>query len=415
MGRTVVSGEVTERVVLHIGPPKTGTSAIQGACHSARQLLLAQGVRYAGRTQQVGRAAYAAVGRIHPSIGEVPSMRYWKDLISEVRTAQQRKVFVSSEFFAGADDNQAQQIVRELGGDQVHVVITLRPISRILASRWQQNVQEGARYSYDEWLHWIFERPADKKGLAFWSRHRHDELVHRWSSAVGSNRVSIIIADDRDRMHTFRSFETLLGLDLGSLVPQKDAANRSLTFEEAELLRRVNELLNEVKIPRHLQYKLVTRGIAMYIKEHEPSQRERAIVTPDWAIQQADNIGRETVASIRSLGVRVIGDIDSLGGTTSVASDAIRIPPIEAPSPTDGVSNVDVNVDTAARSVIGVLVALGYIRGAVGKWSNIDTRVEPPQLQRVHTVDLARVIAQRAIWFVSSMIRRVLTRNQRTN
>ncbi|MFM7824556.1 MAG: hypothetical protein ACKO8K_00535, partial [Candidatus Limnocylindrus sp.] len=166
-------------VLLHIGPPKTGTSALQGACHACRDEMRAQGVRYAGRTQQSGRAAYAVLGREHPTLGEAPSAHHWKRLVSEVRTAKEPRVFVSSEFFAGADDAQIARIVRELGGDRVHVALTLRPFSRILASRWQQNVQEGARYSFDQWLHWVFEQPDEGKGATFWSRQRHDRLAAR--------------------------------------------------------------------------------------------------------------------------------------------------------------------------------------------------------------------------------------------
>ena len=122
-------------VLLHIGPPKTGTSALQGACHSCREAMLEQGVRYAGRTQQSGRAAYAVLGRTHPTLGGAPSIHHWRRLVAEVRNAREARVFVSSEFFAGADDAQAARIVDELGGERVHVALTLRPVSRILASQ----------------------------------------------------------------------------------------------------------------------------------------------------------------------------------------------------------------------------------------------------------------------------------------
>jgi hypothetical protein len=184
-------------VLLHIGPPKTGTSALQGACHACRDEMRAQRVRYAGRTQQSGRAAYAVLGREHPTLGEAPSAHHWKRLVSEVRTAKEPRVFVSSEFFAGADDSQIARIISELGGDRVHVALTLRPVSRILASRWQQNVQEGARYSFDQWLHWVFEQPDEGKGAIFWSRQRHDRLAARWASVVGPERLSVVMVDEQ--------------------------------------------------------------------------------------------------------------------------------------------------------------------------------------------------------------------------
>ena len=59
-------------VLLHIGPPKTGTSALQGSCHANRDALLRAGVRYAGSGVQPSTAAFAVTEREHPSTGRAP-------------------------------------------------------------------------------------------------------------------------------------------------------------------------------------------------------------------------------------------------------------------------------------------------------------------------------------------------------
>ena len=60
---------------------------------------------------------------------------------------------LSSEFFADApDDETVARVVEQLGGDRVHVLVTLRPLARIMPSQWQQYVQNGLRMDYEDWL-----------------------------------------------------------------------------------------------------------------------------------------------------------------------------------------------------------------------------------------------------------------------
>ena len=398
-------------VLLHIGPPKTGTSALQGACHACRDEMRAQGVRYAGRTQQSGRAAYAVLGREHPTLGEAPSAHHWKRLVSEVRTAKEPRVFVSSEFFAGADDSQIARIISELGGDRVHVALTLRPVSRILASRWQQNVQEGARYSFDQWLHWVFEQPDEGKGATFWSRQRHDRLAARWASVVGPERLSVVMVDEQNKSAIYQAFEALLKLQTGTLKPQNDTANRSMTAEEIELIRALNERFAEAGITRPLLYKMITRGTALYMKGRTVRPEEPKQVTPSWAIKRADAIGWESAATIRALGVQVIGNLDALGGQTPRGESAAPIPPLASGSASDrAATDRRVPEEVATQAAMGMLYASGAVLKDGSGRPGIDVRVEPQVLQRVHTIDLLRVVAQRLLWSVTSRIRKITRR-----
>ena len=398
-------------VLLHIGPPKTGTSALQGACHACREEMRAQGVRYAGRTQQTGKAAYALLGRAHPTIGEAPSAHYWNRLVSEVRKAKESRVFVSSEFFAGADDAQIARIISELGGDRVHVALTLRPVSRILASRWQQNVQEGARYSFDQWLHWVFEQPSEGKGATFWSRQRHDRLASRWASVVGPERLSVVMVDEQNKSAIYQAFEALLNLQTGTLKPQNDTVNRSMTAEEIELIRALNERFAEAGITRPLLYKMITRGTALYMKGRTAGPEEPKQATPSWAIKRADAIGWESAAAIRALGAQVIGNLDALGGLTPKGESAAPIPPLASDSASDrAATERRVPEEVATQAAMGMLYASGAVLKDGSGRPGIDVRVEPQVLQRVHTIDLLRVVAQRLLWSATSRIRKITRR-----
>lgn len=375
--------------LLHIGPPKTGTSALQSACHASRKPMREQGVRYAGGAKQASTAAYAVTRRVHPSTGKPPSMRHWNSLLREVRGAKESRVLISSEFFAGASDEQAAKIVRDLDAARVHIAITLRPLAKILASRWQQNVQEGARIRYEEWLHAVLDTPESDHGKRFWSRQRHDALVKRWVQAAGADRVTVVIVDESDHDALLRNFEGFLGLTSGTLLPQRDASNRSMTLEEIEAVRTFNEQYFAEHFSKALHYKLMARGAALHLKSRTPLSAEARLATPTWAIQKANEYGSEVAESIRHLGVNVVGDLGAL--VVPVAPGAPEV------SGTESVK--EISPEVAARMAMGVLLASGRARGerGVGKGRFGPTWSEPQELFRVSTLELIGAILRR-IW-----------------
>ena len=150
-------------------------------------------------------------------------------------------MILSSEFLAHAHPDGIRRLVDDLDPARVRVAVTLRPLARILASQWQQNVQAGRTTSFDDWLDALFNRPDGKRGAAIWHRHRHDRLIARWAEVVGVDRVTVVVVDDRDHAQVLRAFEALLGLRPGTLELQASLANRSLTLAEVEALRAFND------------------------------------------------------------------------------------------------------------------------------------------------------------------------------
>lgn len=374
-------------VLLHIGPPKTGTSALQSACHTQRDRLQAAGVHYAGSGVQPSAAAFAAIARVHPSTGRAPSRRHWDSFAREVRGVRNASVLVSSEFFAGANEDQAREIVASLGGDRVHVAVTLRPLAKILGSRWQQNVQEGAHISYPEWLKAVLTEPTSTHAQRFWSRQRHDALIARWVAATSADRVHVIVVDDRDHGGILRLFENLLGIPEQTLAPQRDTLNRSLTREEVEVVRAFNEQFDEAKLSPSLRHKLMARGAATHVKRRTPDAGEAKIVTPAWAVERASAIGAEMVSAIRSSGVHVDGDLSLL----SNGSAGTAAPEVSADS-----DQVAISPEIAARVAMGILFASGATHGYEAP-SRVPAWGEPYDLQRVTTRQLLSVAIQRAI------------------
>jgi hypothetical protein len=357
--------------LVHIGPHKTGTTAVQGAFHAARERLAAEGVFYPGKGRQP-LWSILAVTRQPALVGDPsPDMAYWHNLVRSIGAAGNRRVMVSSEFLAGADDAAARRVVGDLG-PRVHIAVTLRPLAKILPSQWQQYMQNGYCMPYLDWLEGILSDPPRTPTPGFWRRHRHDELIARWAAAAGRENLTVIVADESDRLMLLRTFQAMLGLPDGVLVPEAGVANRSLTLAEAEVVRRLNEEFKRRNWPGRSYARFMRYGAVERLKSRQPGPDEPPITTPAWALKQVAGIGAEMARNISELGVRVVGDLSTLGaGPAQGAPDAADCaPPLPA--------------EAAAAALIGAFQA-----GGVAGLKTAEL------LREVDARSMTRVLAQR--------------------
>lgn len=312
-------------LVVHIGPPKTGTTSLQGAFDRARAAILAQGVRYVGPRRHSSRAVLAATGRrTDRPLDYRAGQREWDRIIAEARAAREPRLFFSSERLSYADAASIRRIVEAFGAGRVHVVVTLRPLAKILPSQWQQHVQSGLARSLDGWLERVLAESPDTP-QSVWHRLRQDRLIARWADVVGIDRMTVIVVDDRDRLALLRTFERLLGLRRGTLRFHDDMANRSLTLPEADALREFNRLARERAMPSALRWRLLGPRTSRRLQQRVPAADEPPVRLPAWAVPQVASIADEIVAGIAATRVRVLGDLDILtrpGDTLATGADA---------------------------------------------------------------------------------------------
>jgi hypothetical protein len=373
-------------IVLHIGPPKTGTTAVQAAFHACRHEVARQGVHYAGRRRHSIAAVQAALGGRSIRGDATPPLAAWHRLRDEIRSSRAGRIVLSSEFFADAKPDRIRAVVEELGRDRVQVVVTLRPLARIIPSQWQQYVQSGMRMGYGPWLDALLNRPEGTVSPTFWHRHHVERLIARWADVVGPDRVTAIVLDESDRELVLRTFERLVGLRGGTLVLQDDLVNRSLTLQEVEAVRALNAAFAQAGLGRALHSEVVNFGATEYLKRQHPEPGTTRAELPAWAAPRVAAIAREIAAGIAASGVHVIGDPELL---TVVRAG-------KGPGPEGG--DVPVPVAVAARLALGVAFA-----SALPNEPAAGTRVvKPARRQRgpvrmAEPIEIARVPTRRLV------------------
>ncbi|WP_151083622.1 hypothetical protein [Nocardioides cynanchi] len=341
--------------LVHIGPHKTGSTAIQVALDSAAERLAAHDVAYVTVGSYRPRKAGWALGiRGRPAGTERPPMKHWKRFVTAVEASTAGRVCVSNEDFGRATQRQAARVVADLGGDRVHVVAVARRLDRYLPSQWQERVKAGDERGYDEWLRVVLDTddPAPD-----WDRHNvwfsHDvrALAERWVDVVGPERFTVIVLDESDRDQLPRTFEQMLGLPPGLVVPDTSRSNRGLSWAETELVRATSAILADAGWERPRRRRAIGPTVLRDMAGRAAPAGPKSPPAPEWAAARIRALSDQRVADLHALaarGVHLVGDpelmcmpADAPVAGTNAGDTAL--PPLE--------------VEVAARALASVLVA----------------------------------------------------------
>jgi hypothetical protein len=337
--------------LIHIGPQKTGTTAIQVAMFEARESMAEYGAYYPGGHYRRRRAGWDLGLPDGNPIGD--DLTRWNRLVREVRRAGDARVCVSNEDFARALPPQVERIVTDLGGEAAHVVAVARRLDKYLPSQWQEQVKAGVTRSFDNWLKIVLAEDDNGTHARWnvWMGHDVDALVRRWLEFVPPERFTLVVAEEGNRSQLSGIFEEMLGLPAGTLRADPRRSNRGLSWAELELVRSLRKSLRRTDWPREEFQRLIVNKL----KELDaPMSEPRAAWIPDWAHERVRELSEARIAAIKGLPMRVLGDPDGL-----------RVEPRREVENPPRARDLTLPVETAAHIIDG-LVAAALDRPAPG-------------------------------------------------
>lgn len=298
-------------LLLHIGPQKTGSTAIQGAMHDARQRLAEHGVFYPGPHRRPIEAGWAVLGDGAPLGRPEPRIELWQRLVRQLDANPLPRACLSNEDLSRGDDAAAERIVRDLGADRLHLVYVARRYDRLLPSHWQERLKARMTWSYGDFLAHVLDddNRASWEWRLMWESQSVAAVLRRWGRFIPPDRITVVVLDHTDHAFLPSVFEDLLDLPRGTLVAPDVVHNRSYTFPEAEALRRINQRCAAEAWP-HLRYlELVRRGVAIRWTNSVRDPSDPPIPgLPDWALERTVERADRQAAEIEASGVRIVGD-----------------------------------------------------------------------------------------------------------
>lgn len=311
---------MTKRIVIHAGFFKTGTTALQSSLAANREKLLQNGVLYpslsstdASRSTGQHRAAWALKGRHwgwEDGGGTVTPITVWNKLADKLNNFDGTAVF-SSEFLAELTREDVERMSRDLKGEKIEVVFTLRPLVKMLPSQYIQSLKYGMRLNYEDWLQRIFNGGEQHvQWRTFWTRHDHPDVIKRWVDVFGAENVTLLVVDETKPNLIYETFGEILSLPGDVLKPvEEKGLNRSLTWEEICLLLEMNK-----KFDRSLAWgeyaTMVRNGIFRNLTDVPAREGQNKLLTPEWAVSRAKELAVSNVEKIKAMGIKVIGDLE---------------------------------------------------------------------------------------------------------
>lgn len=237
---------------LHIGTPKTGTSAIQDFCDANRAQLRRRGCTFPSfapyRHVRVGRNAHFMVEYLIAGFQQAsPAGKLWRQYFDEIEEAfrDTPNVLLSDEGLWERSRGEGQPLWSEVKreadarGFDVKIIVYLRRQDQYLGSSWMQSVKvPWANYGWQTWPE-AFAQAVDDE--------QHDYFSHLEQIAAVFGRENIITRIYERRCFAngdiLSDFLNIFGFVMDDeFVRLKADVNPSLTGNICEIKRILNNL-----------------------------------------------------------------------------------------------------------------------------------------------------------------------------
>ncbi len=300
---------MTDRVFLHIGGPKTGTTYLQDVMLANRDRLMQQGVLYVG-TRWIDHVHASLVVRQHPRLKKLDesARTAWQRFVDEALGFGGHTAIISHETLGVASPKQAARAIADLAPAEVHLVFSARDFVSQVSANWQEHLKYRSSTSLSDWdpenrtgphREWSFQAIDPVGVLSRWARDLPPEHVHLLTVPRSGSAPDEL----------WRRFAGIVGVDPDSCDLTVARPNASLGVVEVELLRRVNE-----HVPAPISVALETsrwiRGNLVQLVL-SPRGGRRFGVSNDVA-DHLTAVAEDTIAQLQASGYDVVGDLEEL-------------------------------------------------------------------------------------------------------
>lgn len=304
---------MTQRVYLHVGAPKSGTTYLQGVLDTNRRRLGEAGVLVVGETH-LERIHAGLVVRDDPRLADLPprARESWSRLVEQIRQWDGDSAVLSYELLAGASVKQVRRAFADLDGLEVHVIITARDLGAAVPSAWQERLKFALTTPLEHWV----PRPESAGPRAEWGWRTLDPagVAKRWGADLPAERVHVVTVprSSADPEELWRRFSEAAGIAVAGLDLHPERRNESLGVVQAELLRRVNARLGPVVRGSREQALWIRDTLAHGVLAVQPG--ERMGLTEEQHAEAAER-GAAAIRRISRAGYAVHGDLDDVSAT----------------------------------------------------------------------------------------------------
>lgn len=292
-------------LIYHVGTMKSGTTYLQSILQKNKSQLLQNGWRYPGKRLNHQHAVYDLVPNSVPWGIPASGRRDGKlasGLATQIQKNKKHSIILSAEVLSCLDEEGIKQVVNTFGKPD-KVIFTIRNLSKVIPSAWQQYIKGGGKLSLDKF---VSKMESDRSNLdGMWKIYAYGNQIKLWSKFAPVS--SVVVPDSGAKESLADLFFSVLNLNSDKIdfrVKSTDT-NLSLGYEIAEILRYLNARHNLTEVDRNFFLKQIVfpklgKLSSTKIKISKKQQAKAA----DWASEENE--------LVHKFSENIIGDINAL-------------------------------------------------------------------------------------------------------
>jgi hypothetical protein len=251
----------TRDLFVHIGAPKTGTTALQNFLHDNRKLLIGQGVLYpdGGYYPRAHHLLGAAVFPKRASrLGGLTRDEALKTSIEAIRAEidqfNPRTVILSTEYLWGnLSPANITRLLTPFRDCRIHIVVYIRRQDLLAQSLYVQSVKRGDARSFSQWL--TQAREGTKAGFHF------DQVLAGWRNCGINTEIIVRVYEKGQLASDIREdFMNTVAAEVEIEFSNDQIANTSPDITTIELLRTINAGVEDKELANVLRRRVIAKS-----------------------------------------------------------------------------------------------------------------------------------------------------------
>lgn len=326
---------MAERVLLHIGAMKTGTSWLQALLADNRRELRRAGVFVAPQRSAAVRDLMA-----QPEGGASPDA--WDRTVARMREDDAAVAVLSHEYLSFTGGAVRRRVADSLAGVELHVLLTVRDAAGTLPAQWQTFARNRGTMTWPEYAAAARDPATRPREHTFVRSQRIPLVLQQWGELTGG-RVHVVTVPRSGSAPDllWERVAEVLGVDPAVAPARGGGDNASVGYASAHLLCLLHGRADQ-RLPAE-----EVRRLAMHLATTALGARRSAEPRPmldEATLRFASDWNRRTRAAIQGSGAHLVGDLEDLPVLDHVDAVAPRLA-----LPSDG------DVLAAARDAEGAL------------------------------------------------------------